>query len=236
MDGAIFALGLARSHHRLAHLVHHGADIGEVEVDETRTDHQVGHALHTLVQHVIGKREGFGESGLFVRQTEEVLVRNDDQRVDDLLQRLDAVFGLTHALGAFELEGLGHDADGQHAQFTRGLRDDRSRPGAGAAAHASGDEAHMRARKVVDDLLDALFGSGGADRGARACAQTFGHFDAQLHAVLGLRLLQRLRVGVGHDEINTVKLLFDHVIDRVAACPANTEDGDTGFQIIMSWH
>ena len=65
--------------------------------------------------------------------------------VDDLLERLDALLGLAHPLGALELEGLGHDADGQDAEFTRGLRDDRSRAGAGAAAHAGGDEAHVRA-------------------------------------------------------------------------------------------
>jgi len=233
---AIFALGFARAHHRLAHLVHHGADIGKVEVDEARTDHQVGHALHTLIKHVISKREGFGEGGLFVGQTEEVLVGDDDQRVDDLLQRLNAFFGLTHALGALKLERLGHDTNGQHAQLTRGLGDDRSRTRTGAAAHASGDEAHMRAGKVIDDLLNALFGSGSANAGTGARAQTFGDFDAQLDAVFGLCLLQRLSVSVGHNEINAVQLLFDHVVDRVAACPANTEDGDTGFQIILSWH
>ncbi|KKL77273.1 hypothetical protein LCGC14_2036560 [marine sediment metagenome] len=133
---AIFALGFARAHHRLAHLVHHGADIGKVEVDEARTDHQVGHALDALIEHVVGQREGFGERGLFVGETEQVLVRNDDQRIDHLLKGLDALLGLAHALAALELEGLGHDADGQNPKLARGLGDDRGRTGAGAAAHA----------------------------------------------------------------------------------------------------
>ena len=94
----------------------------------------------------------------------------------------------------------------------------------------------MRAGKVVDDLLNAFFGSRCANAGTGTRAQTFGNLDAQLDAVFGLCLLQRLSVGVGHDEINTIKLLLDHVVDRVAACPTNTKDGDTGFQIILSWH
>ena len=31
------------------------------------------------------------------------------------------------------------------------------------AAHTSGDEAHMRAGKVVNDLFDAFFGGGSTD-------------------------------------------------------------------------
>jgi hypothetical protein len=44
---------LARAHHRLAHLAHDGADVGEVEVDEARHDHQVGDAAHA---HVAARR------------------------------------------------------------------------------------------------------------------------------------------------------------------------------------
>jgi hypothetical protein len=44
---------------------------------------------------------------------------------------------------------------------------------------------------------------------------------------------QRLRVGVGDDEIDALKLLFDHVVDRIAACAADTEHGDTGFQVFL---
>ena len=51
-----------------------------------------------------------------------------------------------------------------------------------------------------------------------------------------IHVLQRLRIGVRHNELNPFKVLLNHVVDRIAACPANTEDGDTGFQIILSWH
>src|SRR5260370_659045 len=91
------ALGLAGAHHRLAHLAHHRADVGEVEVDETRHDHQVGDAAHAHVQHVVGHLEGVGEGRLLVGDLEQVLVGNDDQRVDHLLQFQDALLGRLRA-------------------------------------------------------------------------------------------------------------------------------------------
>jgi hypothetical protein len=45
---------LARAHHRLAHLAHDGADVGEVEVDQARHDHQVGDAAHARIEHLVG--------------------------------------------------------------------------------------------------------------------------------------------------------------------------------------
>ena len=112
---AVLAGGLAGAHHRLAHLAHHRADVGEVEVDQAGHDHQVGDAGDARVEHLVGHREGFGEGGLLVGDPEQVLVRDDDQRVDVLLQLVDAGFGDAHAALALELERLGHHADGQDA-------------------------------------------------------------------------------------------------------------------------
>ena len=64
---------------------------------------------------------------------------------------------------ALEVERLGDDADGQDAHLARGAGDDRRRAGAGAAAHAGGDEHHVRAGEMIADLLDRLFGGGAAD-------------------------------------------------------------------------
>ena len=61
------------------------------------------------------------------------------------LQARDALVGLPAALLALEAERLGDDADGERAAVARDLRDDRRRAGAGAAAHAGGDEHHVGA-------------------------------------------------------------------------------------------
>ena len=89
---------------------------------------------------------------------------------------------------------------------------------------------------MINDLLDAFFRSRGADCRAGASAQTLGHFDAQLDTAGRTALLQGLRVSVGHHEIDALKGLVDHVVDRVSACSAYTEHGDAGFQFFLSGH
>ena len=171
---ALLAGGFAGAHHRLAHLAHDGADVGEVEIDEAFLDHQVGDAGDAGIEHLVGHREGVGEGGLLVGDPEQVLVRDDDQRVDALLQLDDAGFGDAHAALALEVERLGDHADGEDAEFARRARDHRRGAGAGAAAHAGGDEHHVRAGEVVADLVDHLLGGGAADFGLRAGAEPFG--------------------------------------------------------------
>ncbi len=99
VDRATFAFGFAGAHHRLAHLAHHGADVGEVEVDEAGHYHQVGDAAHAGMQHVVGHLERVGERGALIGDAEQVLVRDDDQRIDVFLQFLDARFGEAHPVG-----------------------------------------------------------------------------------------------------------------------------------------
>ena len=172
---ALLAGGFAGAHHRLAHLAHDGADVGEVEIDEAFLDHQVGDAGDAGIEHLVGHREGVGEGGLLVGDPEQVLVRDDDQRVDALLQLVDAGLGDAHAALALEVERLGDDADGEDAELARRAGDHRRGAGAGAAAHAGGDEHHVRAGQMIADLVDHLLGGGAADLRLRAGAETFGH-------------------------------------------------------------
>ena len=65
------------------------------------------------------------------------------------------------------------------------LGDDRRGAGAGAAAHAGGDEHHVRAGEMVADLVDRLFGGGAADFGLRAGAEALGDLQAHLDDALG---------------------------------------------------
>ena len=105
-------------------------------------------------------------------------------------------------------------------------RDHRRSAGAGAAAHAGGDEHHVRACKMIADLVDHLFGGRAPDFGLRAGAEAFGDLHAHLDDALGLRHGQRLRVGVGDDEVAALQAGRDHVVDGVAAGAADTEHGD----------
>ena len=139
-------------------------------------------------------------------------------------------FGDLHAAAALEMERLGDDADGQDAHFARGSGDNRRRAGAGAAAHAGGDEDHVRAGEVVADLLERLFGGGLADLRLGARAEPLRHLEAHLDDALGARGGQRLRVGVGDDEVDAGEAGDDHVVDRVAAGAADAADHDARLQ------
>ena len=161
---------------------------------------------------------------------EEVLVRDDDQRIDVLLQFDDAGLGDPHAALAFELERLGDDADGEDAGLARRAGDDRRRAGAGAAAHAGGDEGHVRAGEVIVDLVDRLLGGGAADLRLRAGAEALRDRHAHLDQAVGLGHGERLRVRIGDDEVDALQAGLDHVVDGVAAGAADAEDGDPRLQ------
>ncbi len=147
--------------------------------------------------------------------------------MDVLLKLEDAAFGGAHALIAFEGKGLGHDADAENAHLAHGTGDDGRRAGAGAAAHAGGDEHHVRAGEFLHDPVERVFGAGPADIGLGAGAQAF----AELDAAFGLGLGERLGVGVGDDEFDTFELGADHVVDRIAAGAAHAEHGDSRTHI-----
>ena len=228
---ALLAGCLAGAHHRLAHLAHDRAHVGEVEIDQALLHHQVGDAGDARVEHLVGHREGVGECGLLVRHPEQVLVRDDDLGVDAFLQFDDAGFGEAHAALALEVERLGDHADGQDAELLGDLRHHRGCAGAGAAAHAGGDEHHVRAGQMVADLVDHLLGGSAPDVGLRTRAETFGDLHAHLDDALGLRRGQRLGIGVGDDEVDPLKPGRDHVVDGVSAGSADAEYGQPRLEL-----
>ena len=235
-DGALVARGFPGAHHGLAHLAHDGADVGEVEVDQTFLDHQICDAGDARVEHLIGHREGVGEGRALVGDPEQVLVRDADQRVDGLLQFVDAGFGHTGTAGPFELERLRDDADRQDAHVPRRSGDDRRGTGPGAATHPGRDEAHVGAGQMVADFLDGFLGGRTADLGLRSGPEPFGHLQAHLDDAFGLGARQRLGIGIGHDEIDPDEARDDHVVDRIPAGAADSADHDAGLEFAQFGH
>ena len=70
LNSAVFALRFACAHHRLAHFIHYGADIGKVQIDQAGAHHQIGDAFDALIQDVIRHAERICKGGFFIRQTE----------------------------------------------------------------------------------------------------------------------------------------------------------------------
>ncbi len=232
-DSAILALGFAGAHHRLAHHRHHRADVGIVEVDEARDHHEVGNAAHAHVEHVVGHLEGFLPARALVGHLEEVLVRNHDQRIDELLQLVDPVFSGAQAAAALEGEGLGHHADREDAALARHPRDDRCCTRAGAAAHARGDEHHVRAVEMPGEVFRRFLGRGLADFRPSARAVALGDMRPELDAAFGAREHQLLRVGIGDDEFHARQIKGDHVVDRIGAAAADADHRDTRCEICL---
>ena len=94
----------------------------------------------------------------------------------------DAGFGRLRAARAFEGEGAGDHANGQRADFLGDLRHDGRSAGAGAAAHAGGDEDHVAAFEHLVQLFRRFLGCFAADLGVAAGAQAAGDFIANAHA------------------------------------------------------
>src|SRR5690606_31195261 len=101
----------------------------------------------------------------------------------------------------------------------------------GATAHAGGDEAHVGSLQVVDDLVKALFGGGAPDLRLRTGPKTLGNLGTHLNDPVGLGHCQRLGIGVGDNEVDTLEASSDHVVDSVATPTADTKDGDAGLQL-----
>ena len=98
-----------------------------------------------------------------------------------MLKFLDPLFGDAHAVEPFELERLGHHADGQDPLFPGRPGDHRCGPGAGAAAHAGGDEHHVGLLNLLDDVLDSFFGGCPSHLGSRAHPKPLGDITSQLN-------------------------------------------------------
>ena len=186
----------------------------------TRPGHvdDLGDAGHGVVQHVVGALERVLERRVLVHHFEQLFVQHDDQRVDLGDQVVDALVGDPHLAAAFVVERLGDDADGQDAEFLGDLGHDRRGAGAGALAHAGGDEHHVGALQRGTDV---------ATRRLRRCAAGLGvgarrpDPASPSWIVLVASERQRLAVGIDGDELHPLDTAVDHVVDRVAAAAAD---------------
>ena len=89
---------------------------------------------------------------------------------------------------------------------------------------------------MIDDFLDGLFGGRRAHGGTRPGAQPFGDAHTHLDTRFRVALLKRLRVGVGHDELDAFELLLDHIIDGVTARTTDAENRNPRLQLLAVTH
>ncbi len=88
----------------------------------------------------------------------------------------------------------------------------------------------MRAVQAAFDLFHGFVCGCRAHFGFGASAKPLCGVCTQLDVRVGARIQQRLAVSIGHNEIHTLKVGFDHVVDSVPARAANPNNNNAGFQ------
>ena len=138
----------------------------------------------------------------------------------------------------FEEERLRDDANGQDAQPSCHLGDDRRASRAGATAHSGSDEDHVAALELFMDGLLALFGRRFANFGIAAGSKSSGRLLPESDSLRSGALGQGLGIRVHRDKLNTRHALVDHAVDGIAASTANSEDLDRclSFEEVCWFH
>ena len=207
-------------------ICHNCLNIREVKVDQRRHSNQVADTLDALMQHLVRNAERLDHARPLADDLQEPVIRDDNERIDALLEVRDARFRIAHPLLALKGERLGHNRDGQRALFAGNFRHDRRAARARAAAHARGDKHQVSTLECTRDFLAGFLCAAATDFRHRACAQTLGDFLTNLDFRLRAGHLQSLHVGIDGDELHAAQAGFDHAVDRVAAAAAASHDLD----------
>ena len=144
-----------------------------------------------------------------------------------LLDVFKALLSERHASLAFKTEWLGDNTDSQNALITCPARNDRCRSRTRSAAHSGRDEDHVRAVEVQVDFVERFFSCGRADLRSRTGAKAGRGLKTQLNAIFAARSRERLCVRVRYNELDALQLCFDHIVDRVSAGSADSENYDS---------
>src|SRR5205814_9885207 len=94
VDRPVVAAGAADAHQRAAGAAHHALHVGEVQVDQAGRGDQVGDALDTGEQDLVGCAERVHHADVAVAQGEQPVVGDHDERVALVAQVVDAGLGL----------------------------------------------------------------------------------------------------------------------------------------------
>ena len=115
------------------------------------------------------------------------------------------LFGHAHLALALKGKGLGDNTDGQDAQVMGRFGHDRCSTGAGAAAHASGDEHHLGTFQCIGDLILAFLRCTLADLRVSTSAAALGQLCAKLNLLGSLGVDQCLLVGIHCYKFNAIQ-------------------------------
>ena len=211
---------------RVARVCHDAGHVGKVKVDKAGNIDEVGNALHTVAQNIVGNAERIGERNFRIGNLLETLVRNDNKRIDKLRKFCNPRLCLRHPLASLKHERFGHDTDGQNIHLSCNPRQYGSCARSGAAAHSRRDKDHISPLQQRADLLNGFFRRTRADRRVCACAEALRDLLAD-HKLIGcLRLAERLTVSIHGYEADPLDVCGDHAVHGIVSAAADTDNLD----------
>ena len=228
--------GRADAHEGAAGVLHDGLDVVEVDVDQTRGGDELGDALDTLEENLIGLLEGVDDADAAVGDLQQPVVGDDDKGVDGLAEVLHAVVSLGSAATSLEGKGTGHHADGQRAKLAGDPGDHGGRTGAGATTLTGGDEDHVRAVQGLTDVILVVLSRLATDGGVRSGSEASGQVTADVQLGVRIRHEQCLGIGVDGDELHTAQPGLDHAVDGVDAATADAHHLDNCLVVLGLRH
>src|SRR5665647_829132 len=130
--------------------------------------------------------------------------------------------GLLYTKFSFVAEGECHDTNGENLVGTCHLRDDRGGTCTSTSTHPGSDKDHLGvSRKNRFNLFDIFISRCATNGGFVPCASSFGQRGTQLNLHRYRTLKQVLNIGVADSKVDIFDSLTVHVVDSVAAAPAN---------------
>ena len=226
LHGTVLTRGRADTHQSRTRTLHHGLNVSEVKVNQTRGGNQVGNALNTGEQHLVSGLESVQHRHVAVRNRQQSVVRNHNQGVNLVTQSGNTGLSLVRATTALKGEGSSHNTDGQSAQGAGNTCHDGCATGTGAATLTSGHEDHICALEDFLNFLRVILGCLTANLGVCARAKTAGQLTTDIQLDVCIRHEQSLGVSVNSNELNAAQANLNHSVDCVDATAADTNDLD----------
>src|SRR3989344_4766445 len=222
--GTLLADTRANPHESTAGVLHDRAHVGKVDVDYTRLRNEVGNSFDCLLQYFVAHRKRVLDAGFARDDGEELVVGDDDECVHGFAEFRKPLFGEPSALRSLKAERLRDDADGERAELASDFRDDRCSAGSRAAAHTASDEHHVGTFYGVLYFFPRLVGRLFADVGVHSGAQSSRQSFTDVYLSLRFVLVKVLAVGVDRDEVDSLHVRGNHVIDRMSPRTPDPDD------------
>ena len=135
--------GASRSHDGTSTVTHHRVHVVHVHVNFPCQRDDLGDSFGSGAQDLVGVGKCTAD-GLIAKQLAQLVIADDEQRVDGFTHGLKSICGLLIPTTAFELEWHGHNANSQNSTLLAGLGDDWCSSCSCSASHAGGHKDHAR--------------------------------------------------------------------------------------------